>query len=102
MVNRTLQSLNEALYIATLLTIPLGTPLTELKTIKRPGTADFESEQKLLKKAEPSRTERLTLKPTRKPAAIYFVRNRMFFARAAFNAKGGVSFGLRHIRKSAV
>lgn len=33
------------------------------------------------------------------PAAITFVRNRMFYARAALNAKGRVTFGLRHIRE---
>ena len=33
------------------------------------------------------------------PAAIIFVRNRMFYARAALNAKGRVTFGLRHIRE---
>lgn len=32
-------------------------------------------------------------------AAIYFVRHRMFYARATLNAKGNVSLGLRHIRK---
>ena len=32
------------------------------------------------------------------PASIVFVRNRMFYARAALNAQGGVRFGLRHIR----
>lgn len=36
----------------------------------------------------------------RNPAAIPFVRSRMFYARAAVNAKGKVTFGLRHIRKS--
>ncbi len=34
------------------------------------------------------------------PAAISFVRNRMFYARAALNAKGRVTFSLRHIRES--
>ncbi|KAI4287710.1 MAG: hypothetical protein L6R35_003030 [Caloplaca aegaea] len=33
----------------------------------------------------------------RSPSAINFVRNRMFYARAALNAKGRVRFGLRHI-----
>lgn len=36
------------------------------------------------------------------PAAITFVRNRMFYARAALNAKGRVTFGLRHIRECEV
>ncbi|KAF2684833.1 hypothetical protein K458DRAFT_27426 [Lentithecium fluviatile CBS 122367] len=34
----------------------------------------------------------------RKPSAIRFVRSRMLYARAAVNAKGGVRFGMRHIR----
>jgi telomerase reverse transcriptase len=34
----------------------------------------------------------------RSPSAITFVRNRMLYAKAALNAKGGVRFGLRHIR----
>ena len=36
--------------------------------------------------------------PSKSPGGISFIRNRMFYARAALNAKGGVSFGLRHIR----
>lgn len=82
------------------LTTIVGTPLTDLKPNKRPGIVDLDSDQKLAKNAEPSRIERPVFKATRKPAAIFFVRNRMFFARAAFNAKGGMTFGLRHIRKS--
>ena len=35
----------------------------------------------------------------RKLTAIRFVRSRMLYARAALNAKGGVRFGMRHIRK---
>lgn len=35
-------------------------------------------------------------------AAIYFVRHRMFYARATLNAKGNVSLGLRHIRKPTI
>ena len=35
----------------------------------------------------------------RSPKQIVFVRNRMFHARAALNAKGEVRFGLRHIRR---
>ncbi|KAF2440997.1 hypothetical protein P171DRAFT_86698 [Karstenula rhodostoma CBS 690.94] len=35
----------------------------------------------------------------RTPNAITFVRNRMLYARAALNAKGGVRFGMRHIRE---
>jgi hypothetical protein len=32
------------------------------------------------------------------PGAITFVRTRMLYAKAALNAKGGVRFGMRHIR----
>lgn len=35
----------------------------------------------------------------RTPAAISFVRSRMLFARPALNSRGGVTFGLRHIRE---
>lgn len=34
----------------------------------------------------------------RTPCKIAFVRSRMFYAKAALNAKGGVRFGMRHIR----
>ncbi|KAH7077248.1 hypothetical protein FB567DRAFT_146392 [Paraphoma chrysanthemicola] len=36
----------------------------------------------------------------RNPGAIIFVRSRMLYAKAALNAKGGVRFGMRHIRES--
>jgi hypothetical protein len=32
------------------------------------------------------------------PSTIIFVRSRMLYAKAALNAKGGVRFGMRHIR----
>lgn len=38
--------------------------------------------------------------PIHSLAAINFVRSRMFYARAALNARGKVTFGLRHIRES--
>lgn len=34
----------------------------------------------------------------RTPREIAFVRSRMFYAKAALNAKGGIRFGMRHIR----
>lgn len=37
----------------------------------------------------------------RTPCKIAFVRSRMFYAKAALNAKGGVRFGMRHIRQSS-
>lgn len=38
---------------------------------------------------------------TRTLCKIAFVRSRMFYAKAALNAKGGVRFGMRHIRQSS-
>lgn len=32
------------------------------------------------------------------PRQVAFVRSRMFYAKAALNAKGGIRFGMRHIR----
>lgn len=34
----------------------------------------------------------------RTPCKIAFVRSRMFYAKAALNARGGIRFGMRHIR----
>lgn len=49
-----------------------------------------------------SQTASLPEKPVlseRKSTEIVFVRSRMMYARAALNARGSVSFGLRHIRE---
>lgn len=83
-----------------LLFMSIGTPLTELKA---------RSAIKILPKPQEPKTSanfQALLKPAPHPqkapkssAAIIFVRNRMFYARAALNAKGKVRFGLRHIRK---
>lgn len=35
----------------------------------------------------------------RTPCKISFVRSRMFYAKAALNANGGIRFGMRHIRQ---
>jgi hypothetical protein len=35
----------------------------------------------------------------KRPSTIAFVRSRMLYAKAALNAKGGVRFGMRHIRR---
>ena len=56
-----------------------GTPLSELRSTK-----DVKVENK---------------NEIKKPGAITFVRSRMLYARATMNAKGGVRFGMRHIRK---
>lgn len=38
----------------------------------------------------------------RSPGAITFVRSRMLYAKAALNARGGIRFGMRHIRSFPV
>jgi hypothetical protein len=70
-----------------------GVPLSELKVEPRnvPVIAPKE-EYSTGKKPHPLVSE------DRKPSTIRFVRNRMLYARAALNAKGGVRFGMRHIR----
>lgn len=45
------------------------------------------------------RHSRVPIVDVRKPGAITIVRSRMLYARAALNAKGGVRFGMRHIRR---
>lgn len=47
-------------------------------------------------------TETNAPEPPKASASIYFVRHRMFYARTTINAKGNVSFGLRHIRKPRI
>jgi hypothetical protein len=60
-----------------------GLPLSDLKLESGPAVASKDA----------SKSE------IRKPNTISFVRNRMMYARAAVNAKGGVRFGMRHIRE---
>ncbi|KAI2640394.1 hypothetical protein GGS26DRAFT_156610 [Hypomontagnella submonticulosa] len=57
-----------------------GKPLTNVETLSR-------------QKSE----EQLGRNPAKTPSEIVFVRNRMFYARAALNARGLIHFGLRHI-----
>ena len=81
-----------------------GIPISE---IRPPTTGKVEQKHKKSdlkdEKSEPTSNETKNGKtdPTqlpRKPAQITFIRSRMMYARAALNAKGGVRFGLRHIR----
>jgi len=48
-------------------------------------------------KEAPTKPSQLKIE-SKKPGAITFVRSRMLYAKAALNAKGGVRFGMRHIR----
>jgi telomerase reverse transcriptase len=66
-----------------------GLPLGDLQTLPAEGTS---IKAPVLK----SKQDKVV---NHSPSAITLVRNRMFYARAALNAKGGVRFGLRHIRK---
>ncbi|CAD6591538.1 MAG: hypothetical protein ASARMPREDX12_005212 [Alectoria sarmentosa] len=76
--------------------LDIGTPLTELHALR---ASNFRTEA-TDSKPELCNTSAACLvsqsKP-KNPAAITFVRSRMFYARAALNAKGRVTFGLRHI-----
>jgi hypothetical protein len=67
-----------------------GPPLFDLQPITAANTTF----------AQPHPTGRLTDLPTeeRTPSQVAFVRSRMFYAKAALNAKGGIRFGMRHIR----
>lgn len=74
-----------------------GTPLTELRFLARPSGPP---EQILQEKPQTSSCGKKNLPSSeRPPAAINFVRSRMFHARAALDAKGKIKFGLRHIRE---
>ena len=75
-----------------------GTPLTELNSLNasKRQTALPNSKPEICNTSASCQSLQSAHK---NPAAITFVRNRMFYARAALNAKGRVSFGLRHIRQ---
>jgi telomerase reverse transcriptase len=45
-----------------------------------------------------AKTSKRTVGILHKPNSVVFVRRRMLYARPAINSKGGVRFGLRHIR----
>jgi hypothetical protein len=77
---------------------PLGElkPLTQLNPSK--PVEKTKAERKLMSCAQISTVSA----SVRTPGNIVFVRNRMLYARAALNAQGGVSFGLRHIRRVPV
>ena len=79
----------------------LGIPLTDLQVLA-PDKNTNEIELKGLTIADGAKAPKVvtgTPEHARSPASITFVRNRIFYARAALNAKGKVTFGLRHIRQ---
>ena len=78
--------------------VALGVPLGEL-TLRDLASAKRANADTVAAKKE-TKTHRNALfdRVFRSPSEITFVRNRMLYARAALNAKGGVRWGLRHIR----
>ena len=76
----------------------LGTPLTELRALC--ATKAVNPKQVSAKTKPDHEGNSFHGVSNNTPATIQFVRNRMFYARAALNAKGKVTFGLRHIRRS--
>lgn len=78
----------------------IGTPLTELQPRSVIGSFRKPQEPKPSANFQPlSNPASILRKALKSSAAIIFVRNRMFYARAALNAKGKVQFGFRHIRR---
>jgi telomerase reverse transcriptase len=65
-----------------------GSPAWELESI----TVEAAKTSRLASKAAGQRAVE------RRPTEITLARNRMLYARAALNAKGNITFGLRHIR----
>ena len=68
----------------------IGTPLQDVRPIAPPRTKDS------VISASPCHEAASTIK---KLTAIIFVRSRAYHARPALNARGQVTFGLRHIRR---
>ena len=79
----------------------LGIPLTELTPLLSPNSLTLPNQ---LKQADSGLgnthvLHSISRETVNSSSAINFVRNRMFYARAALNTKGRVTFGLRHIRE---
>lgn len=71
-----------------------GMPLSELKLDRISTDTPANPETNLGASKKPVNS----ISTDRSPGAIVFVRSRMLYAKAALNAKGGVRFGMRHIR----
>jgi telomerase reverse transcriptase len=71
-----------------------GAPVSELRVNEhqKSDTAKIDANPEAPSKSSHLRSE------NRAPGAITFVRSRMLYAKAALNAKGGVRFGMHHIR----
>jgi telomerase reverse transcriptase len=71
-----------------------GSPISDVKP-------DQKRKNTLSELAEAAKTAPVNVScENRSPSTITFVRSRMLYAKAALNAKGGVQFGMRHIRQS--
>lgn len=72
-----------------------GPPISELEPTRVPTNTGLDTAL-----AEAASKQTLCSKNgDRTPCQIAFVRNRMFYAKPALNAKGGIRFGMRHIRR---
>lgn len=82
--------------------IILGTPLTDLPPLvaQKPLILPNQLKQADSRLSNSRALHDVSRQTVNSPSAITFVRNRMFYARAALNTKGRVTFGLRHIRES--
>lgn len=67
-----------------------GPPMFDLQPITPANTA--------IAQAHPTGRPGALSTGERTPCEVAFVRSRMFYAKAALNAKGGIRFGMRHIR----
>lgn len=74
-----------------------GAPMTDLKPIAAVKPSDAASEPTKMGHDGNDHGRNKPITVLRSPASISFIRNRMFYARVALNAKGKVRFGLRHI-----
>ena len=77
----------------------LGTPLTELEPRHEHFLLKDLAAPRLSRVTEATLSASTQQRAVRTLGTIHIVRNRMFYARAALNASGRVTFGLRHIRK---
>ena len=76
-----------------------GTPLTELEPRHEQFLSKDLAAPRLSRVIEATLSASTQHRARRTLGAIHIVRNRMFYARAALNASGRVTFGLRHIRR---
>lgn len=75
-----------------------GVPVSEV----RPAGLVESGPEKALTDAKETTKSMYLKSENRTPGAITFVRSRMLYAKAALNAKGGVRFGMRHIRAFSI